>query len=72
MSGVSFEVHWPIFLIPPRMTRAVSAAMIAPMSQSLSAKKLESPPVAWTRIAAAWFAWKRLPAPMTPSTAVRA
>jgi hypothetical protein len=40
MSGVSLDVHCPIFLIPPRMTRAVSAAMIAPMSQSLSAKKL--------------------------------
>ncbi len=46
--------------------------MTTPMSQSLSARKLSSSPVAPTRIDAAWFAWNRLPAPMTPMTAVRA
>ena len=68
MSGVIAEVQRAIEVMPPRITMPASTAMRRPMSQSLSAKKLASPPVEFTRMAADWLAWNRLPAPNTPTT----
>ena len=64
ISGVTFDVNFPIALIPPIIVNQVIIATIVPKTQPLLAKILLSPPVTSVNCAVIAFIWNKFQPPI--------